>query len=131
MANLAPTWRAKTFQNRGRNPKKSMLKHNTCSASILGGFGPCFGRVFGRFFGHVFNVSPFVCIFGPKNLPKTLPKRSPNPSKIDAENVLFFNIDFFGSRPRFWRVLGLQDGAKLAPKGDFQNARSSLFAFLS
>ena len=49
----------------------------------------------------------FSCIFGPKNLPKTLPKRSPNPSKIDAENVMFFNIDFFGFRPRFWRVLGL------------------------
>ena len=36
-----------------------------------------------------------------KKLPKTLPKRRPNPSKIDAENVLFFNIDFFGFRPRF------------------------------
>ena len=49
-----------------------------------------------------------------KNLPKTLPKRGPNPLKIDAKNVLFFNIDFFGFRPRFWRVLGLQDGAKSA-----------------
>ena len=49
-----------------------------------------------------------------KNLPKTLPKRGPNPSKIDAENVLFFNIDFFGFRPRFWSLLGLQDGAKSA-----------------
>ena len=44
----------------------------------------------------------------PKNLPKTLPKRGPNPSKIDAENVLFFNIDFLRFRLRFWRVLGLQ-----------------------
>ena len=28
--------------------------------------------------------------------------------------MLFFNIDFFRFRPRFWRVLGLQDGAKSA-----------------
>ena len=51
-----------------------------------------------------------------KNLPKTIPKRGPNPLKIDAKNVLFFNIVFFGFRPRFWRVLGLQLGAKLALK---------------
>ena len=31
---------------------------------------------------------------------------------IDAENVLFFNIDFFGFRPRFWSLLGFQLGAK-------------------
>ena len=55
-------------------------------------------------------------IFGPKNIPKTLPKRGPNPSKIDAENVLFFNIDFFGFWPAFWRVLGFQLGTKLALK---------------
>ena len=47
-------------------------------------------------------------VFNPKNLSKTIPKRGPNPSKIDAKNVLFFNIDFFGFRPRFWRLLGLQ-----------------------
>ena len=51
MANLAPSWRPKRLQNRGPNPKKSMLKNNTFSASILEGFGPCFGRVFSRFFG--------------------------------------------------------------------------------
>ena len=56
----------------------------------------------------------FSCISGLKNIPKTLPKRSPNPSKIDAENVLFFYIDFFGFRPRFRSVLGFQHGAKLA-----------------
>ena len=50
-AELAPSWRPKTLQNRGRNPKKSMLKNNTFSASILEGFGRRFGRVFGRFFG--------------------------------------------------------------------------------
>ena len=56
----------------------------------------------------------FSCTFAPKNIPKTLPKRSPNPSKFNAKNVLFFNIDFLGFRPRFGRVLGLQVGAKLA-----------------
>ena len=54
------------------------------------------------------------CIFGQKNLPKTLPKRGPNPSKIDAKNMLFFNIHFYTFWPRFWRVLGLQVGAKSA-----------------
>ncbi len=49
-ANLVPSWRPKTLQNRSRNPKKSMLKNNTFLASILKGFGPHFGRVFGKFF---------------------------------------------------------------------------------
>ena len=43
----------------------------------------------------------------PQKLPKTLPKRRPNPTEIDAENKLFFGIDFFGFRPRFWRVFAL------------------------
>ena len=62
----------------------------------------------------LFFKSLVACIFDPKNLPKTLPKPRPNPLKIDVENVLFFNIDFFGFRPRFWNLLGLQDGAKSA-----------------
>ena len=44
-------------------------------------------------------------------------KMKPEPLKIDAENVLFFNIDFLRFRPRFWSLLGLQDGAKLAQNG--------------
>ena len=52
--------------------------------------------------------------FGPKSLPKITPKRGPDGEKIDAENVLVFNIDFFRFQPRFWSLLGLQDGAKLA-----------------
>ena len=62
----------------------------------------------------LFFESLFECILGPKNLPKTSPKRRPNPLKIDVKNVLFFNIVFFGFRPRFWTLLGLQLGAKLA-----------------
>ena len=52
MANLAPTWRPKRLQNRGRNLKKLMLKNSSFSASIFEGFGPHFGRVFGRFFSY-------------------------------------------------------------------------------
>ena len=37
-------------------------------------------------------------ILGPKNLPRNTPKRNPSLLKIDAKNVLFFNIDFF----MFW-----------------------------
>ena len=63
---------------------------------------------------HTFPQIAFGMPLAPKNLLKTLPKRGPNPSKIDAKNVLFSNIDFFGFRPRFGRLLGLQLGAKLA-----------------
>ena len=48
-------------------------------------------------------------------------KSSQNPSKMrserlknDAKNMLFSDIDFFAFLLRFWRVLGLQVGAKLA-----------------
>ena len=54
----------------------------------------------------------FSCMFGPKHQPKILPKRGPNPSKIHAKNESFFNVDFWGLRPRFWWVLD----AKMAPQ---------------
>ena len=50
-ADLAPSWRPKTLQNRGRNPNKTMLKNDTFLTSIFKGFGRRFGVVFGRFFG--------------------------------------------------------------------------------
>ena len=71
----------------------------------------------------------FSCIFPSKNHPKTLPKRGPNPSKIDAENVLIFNIDFLRFWPRFGRVLGLQDGAKLAKNAKIE-MRDAFFGCL-
>ena len=43
-----------------------------------------------------FHNAPFACSFASKNLQKTLPKRGPNPCKIDAENVMLFNIVFLG-----------------------------------
>ena len=116
----------KTFQNPSKMQSKSGFQI-TCNFSLL----------FARFFhflhlrilenmqfslvkSMIFEVFAkiillhFACVFGPKNLPKILPKRLPNPFKIDVKNMSFFNIDFFGFRPRFWRVLGLQLGAKLA-----------------
>ena len=77
----------------------------------------------------LFFESLFECILGPTNLPKTNLKRRPNPLKIDVKNVSFFNIVFFGFRPRFQRVLGLQDGAKLAQNGVFQFTRCFFCTF--
>ena len=62
-------------------------------------------------------LSLLACIFGSKNLPKTLKKRRPKPLKIDAGNCLFSNIDFWGFGSPFWKVLGLQIGAKLGSLG--------------
>ena len=50
MPNLAPTWRPKRLRNRGRNPKKSMLKNNTFLASIFKGFDFRFRSSFWCFF---------------------------------------------------------------------------------
>ena len=61
----------------------------------------------------------------PKNLPKTLPKRHPNHCKTEAENVLLFNIDFFGFGPRFWSLLGLHVGATLRILAYFSAFRPS------
>ena len=47
----SPKTASKSHQNRGRNPKKSMLKNDSFLAWILDGFGPRFGRIFGWFFG--------------------------------------------------------------------------------
>ena len=59
----------------------------------------------------------FSYIFPPKNRLKTFPKWGPSAHKIDAKNVLFSDIHFFTFLLRFWRVLGLQVGAKLAVLG--------------
>ena len=53
-------------------------------------------------------------VFHPKNLPKILPKRGPNDKQIDFKNACAFIIDFLALGPRFWLLLGLQDGGKLA-----------------
>ena len=58
-------------------------------------------------------------------------KTRPNPLKIDVKNMSFFNIVFFGFRPRFWKVLGLQDGAKLAKNRNFPHGDLTFFTCLS
>ncbi len=58
----------------------------------------------------------FAWIWGPKNHPKTSQKPCPGDPKIDLENVLFFNIDFFAFWPRFWSLLGAL-GTLLGPFG--------------
>ena len=52
--------------------------------------------------------------FASQNLSKTLPKRLPKPSKIDVENRLFFNVDFFGFRLHFETIWASKLGAKIA-----------------
>ena len=49
-ASSAADLEAHGFQNRGPNPKTSMLKSKWFLDSIFERFGPCFERVFGRFF---------------------------------------------------------------------------------
>ena len=53
-ANLAPSWKPKSCQNRGRNPKISTLKNDAFLTSILKGVRLRFGGVFGRFFQRQF-----------------------------------------------------------------------------
>ena len=129
MTNLAPSWRPKRLQNRGRNPKKSMLKNNTFLTSIFSSFGLRFGRVFGRFFGpkmhenckNTFLAKTLKIVVFPREnwyfqgfqdnkYTKTVAK---NLEKIDV----FWNIDFEG-------VLGgFGDG--------FGRSKSLIFAFFS
>ena len=92
-----------------------------------------FALVFTVFFAcwTLFFVSLSACILDPKNLSKKLPKRGSNPVKIDVENVLFFDIDFFVFWHRFWRVLVLQDGINLAPSSIFEFIRLPSLTFLS
>jgi len=49
------------------------------------------------FGGHqtIFFKLLFAWIWGSKNHPKTFRKPCPGDPKIDLENMLFFNIDFF------------------------------------
>ena len=75
-----------------------------------------------------FTVRMYV---GCEKLPKKLPKRGSNPVKIDVENVLFLDIDFFVFWHRFWRVLVLQDGINLAPSSIFEFIRLPSLTFLS
>ena len=126
MANLAPSWKPKRLQNRGQNPKKSMLKNNTFSASILEGFGPRFGRVFGRFFGPKIHAESDVkkSVRQAKNIVKTnrksmsaLLQQSMFRAKIDEKSHVFWDIDFGWILGGFW--------------GGFWRPKSLIFALFS
>ena len=65
----------------------------------------------------------------PKNVPKTLPKRPPNPSEIDAKNVLFLKHQFFRFWGGYWTSLdrlGSAPGRLLASLGAFLGGFSAL-----
>ena len=130
----------KPSQNLPKTPPKSMSQQTSDFSVILTRKSLCrksadidFVLVFPILFAcrTLFLKSLLAWILGPKNLPKTYRKRRPDPSKIDAKNMWFFNIDFFRFWPRFWRVLGLQDGAKLAENGFLRFCVSSPGAFSS
>ena len=55
-ADLAPSWRPKTLQNRGRKAKKSMLKNDAFLTSFLEGFRPRFEMVFEKFWKRKMNA---------------------------------------------------------------------------
>ena len=73
----------------------------------------------------------FAWIWDLKKHPKTYKKPCPGDPKIDLENMLFFNIDFFAFWLRFWRLLGLQLGAKLAQNASAERKVAYFWTFLS
>ena len=102
-----PKTRRKSFQNR-RSKKHGifhrflfdfccLLQEPTSISYWFLQYKMALGRFSSSCFLHGFGVQ--------KNLPKTLEKRCPNPSKIDAKNMLFFNIHFYGFWLRFWKIL--------------------------
>ena len=62
-----------------------------------------------------------------KNLLKTMPGRPKNRSR----KRVVFNIDFFAFWLRFWRLLGLQLGAKLAQNASAERKVAYFWTFLS
>ena len=115
LANLAPSWRPKTFQNRGRNPKKTMLKNDIFLTSIFKGFGRRFGLVFGRFFGikmHSKSDSKKSAQQA-KSIGKTntksmsaLLQQSIFRAKFDEKSHVFWDIAFEWILGRFWECFG-------------------------
>ena len=113
----------KPSQNPSKTPPKSMFQQTCDFSSIFASKSLC-SKSADIDFVLVFTVQNgsrtfffkllFAWIWDPKNHPKTSQKPCPGDPKIDLENVLLFNIDFFAFWPRFWRLLSFQLGAKLA-----------------
>ncbi len=136
----------KKCENRGFWPPKTLPKafQNACKIDVptsmrfFSDFGSkkplsqeCrhrfrIGRANTKWLSDTFLQIAFGMPFGSEKPTKNHPKTRPEALKIDAENVLFFNLDFFASWPRFWRALGPQDGAKLAHLAS-KNCRDSPF----
>ena len=74
------------------------------------------------------NVRQF---FHPKTSPKPFQNEAWATKKSMSKNASLFDIDFFASWPRFWSLLGLQDGAKLAILASKNQGWCSFWAFLS
>ena len=119
------TWKPKTFQNRSRKPKKSMLKNNTFLASIFKGFGPHFGMVFGRFSGPKMHQKSDVTksVREPFCIGKTntksmsaLLRQSIFSGKLDEKSYSFWDIDFNWILKGFWEGFGRP---KLSKHRDF------------
>ena len=113
----------KPSQNPSKTPPKSMFQQTCDFSSIFASKSLC-SKSADIDFVLVFTVQNgsrpfffkllFAWIWDPKKHPKTSLKPCPGDPKIDLENMLFFHIDFFAFWLRFWRLLGLQLGAKLA-----------------
>ena len=129
------TWRPKTLQNRGRNPKKSMLKNNTFLASIFKGFGPHFGMVFGRFSGPKMHQKSDVTksVREPFCIGKTntksmsaLLQQSSFRAKIEEKSHVFWDLDFERILGRFWKGFGRPKSSIFAHFSMFFRCRFSI-----
>ena len=104
-------------QNPFKMPSKSMSQKTCDFPLIFADFWllvarpepqiSCAHAVFCGLFTEI-KCSLLAYVFNPKNLSKNIPKRSPNPSKIDAKNVLFFQHRFFRVSASILGVLGFQ-----------------------
>ena len=112
---MAPSWRAKTLQNRGQNATKSMLKNKVFSASNFGGIGLRFGRVFGRLFRSKMHANSETkkSVRQAKNTVKTntklmpaLVQRSIFRTQIHDKSHVFGDIDFGRFLEGFWKGFG-------------------------
>ena len=114
-ADLAASWRPKSFQNQRRNLKKSMLQNNTLLASSFKGFGRRFGKVFGWFFGPKMHAKSEwkKSAQQAKSIGKTntksmsaLLQQSIFRAKFDEKSHVFWDIAFEWILGRFWECFG-------------------------
>ena len=117
-ANLAPSWRPKRLQNRGPNLKKSMLKNDSFSTSILETFWPCFDNLFETFFNRkmhenckniILAETLKIVIFPRENAyfqEIEHQKKEKHRAKIDEKSHVFWDLDFDRIWGGFWEGFG-------------------------